>query len=81
MKYAMTALTMLSDNGRPSNLIGMTILGKMVWITERNDVFKLKKNRMTFMPPPVEPPQPPINIINRSKNLSVFGHASKSAAV
>ncbi len=61
-----------------ANIVGI-ILGCIIVFTSRHAVFMLTITLIIFMPPPVDPAQPPKNISTTSMNRIKLGHISKSA--
>ncbi|KPA16505.1 hypothetical protein MHK_003288, partial [Candidatus Magnetomorum sp. HK-1] len=59
-KYAETANVTLKEQEDPLNFTGKTPSGNMLCSKDFAVNFNIKKNLTTFMPPPVDPPQPEV---------------------
>ncbi len=70
-----------SSTGLRPSLIAQMVCGRTNLRMSRRTFLISINTRRTFIPPPVEPAQPPMNI-NRTSNMrEVLGQALKSAVV
>ncbi len=71
--------TIGSCSGVRRTLSGDTSRGRTTFFSSRQDAFSVTSTRIIFMPPPVEPAQPPQNMSTTSIRPSARGQRSKSA--
>ena len=74
-----TASMTRSGTARCPTLMGRTALGWIRRVISRLPCFRMSNRRITFMPPAVEPAQPPVNEPRNNKNGSTLGQTEWSA--
>src|SRR5918995_1301274 len=78
-KSPSTAILTPSDTVRLPMTKGVTALGCTILKTSWSTVRKITITLMTFIPPAVEPAQPPTNISSTRVSFAAVSHLSKSA--